>query len=263
MTVDTLVQRMDEQFHPEYQEDYDNSGFLVGNLADEVRSVLVAVDLTESVCHEAIERGCNMIVTHHPVIFGKVRRITSSTALGRILLHLLSHGVAVYAAHTNLDNMQNGVNGILAKQLGLIHCSILKPQGNHPDVGAGMIGELPSPLSSQQFLRQIKVCLHLPAVRVNHTAFQAKPSVSRVAICGGAGSFLIEDARAAGADIYLTGDMKYHDFQRGEDIIVADIGHYESEQFVRNVLSDTLQAIGDGSFAVLQATCNDRWDAWI
>ena len=233
-TIADVVKYLDETFHPEYQEDYDNSGFLLGNGVDEYRGALVALDLTDEVLAEAKAANVNLIVTHHPLIFSGVKRITDSNALGRLIMGLLQSHMAVYAAHTNLDNLYDGVNGILSSKLGLADCRILKPSGSDAEVGAGMVGELAEPMATDAFLLKVKQLTGMPTVRYAGGPRQ----VRRVALCGGAGSFLIADALAAGADIYLTADLKYHDFQRATDsMTLADIGHYESEQFAKEIIS--------------------------
>ena len=240
MTISTLVDYLDAELHPEYQEKYDNAGFLLGDPDRECRGVLVALDVTDDVIEEALERGANIIVTHHPMIFGTVKRITPKDALGRFIIKLIKNDIAVYAAHTNLDNMKEGVNGILAQVLGLTDCQILRQMDGQPspEVGAGMVGSLPYPMPTGAFLEQVKVCLGLPLLRTSHIV---SPSVSRIAICGGAGSFLIDDAARQHADVYLTGDLKYHDFQHAEGrITLADIGHFESEQFSKELIYSIL-----------------------
>ena len=241
-TIDDVTRYLDTAFHPEYQEDYDNAGFLVGRGSDEYRGALVALDLTDEVAQEARTQGLNLIVTHHPLIFGGVKRITDHTATGRLLLQLIGDGIAVYAAHTNLDNLKDGVNGILCRRLGLVRCRILKPFATDEELGAGMVGELPAAEEADAFLRRVKKTLHLPVVRTSQfPVADARLSVRRVAVCGGSGAFLIGDALAAGADIYLTADLKYHDFQRTTaQMILADIGHYESEQFAKEIICDTI-----------------------
>ncbi|MBR3725290.1 MAG: Nif3-like dinuclear metal center hexameric protein [Bacteroidales bacterium] len=236
MKLSEIIQFLDSEFHPEYQEDYDNSGFLLGDPSMQCSGVLVALDLTEAVVTEAVTRGTNLIVTHHPFIFSGIKRITPESATGRLIMSLIHNNLAVYAAHTNLDNLKNGINGILAFHLGLTDCHILRPlqATSSPEIGAGMIGSLPYPMPTSAFLEQVKACLNLPLLRVSDIV---SPVVSRVALCGGAGNFLIDDAIRQQADIYLTGDMKYHDFQRAEGrITLADIGHYESEQFGRQLI---------------------------
>ena len=237
ITIADVVRYLDTTFHPEYQEDYDNSGFLVGCSHEECLGVLVALDMSEEVLAEAKALGANLIITHHPLIFKGIKSITNSDALGRLLIDLLRSHVAVYAAHTNLDNLPWGVNGALCEKLGLTNTHILQPSplNSQPsaEVGAGMVGELPTTLSIREFLEQVKQITGLPMVRYAG----GKEEVRRVAVCGGAGSFLIDDALTAGADIYLTADLKYHDFQRATDqMTLADIGHYESEQFAKDII---------------------------
>ncbi len=236
-TIADVVNYLNGTLHPELQEDYDNAGFLVGDSTEEYRGALVALDLTTEVLEEAKSLGVNLIVTHHPLIFSGVKRITDTNALSSLLLQLIRSHMAVYAAHTNLDNLPDGVNGILCEKLGLEHCRILKPLDGHPTVGAGMVGELTAPMSTRDFLEQVKQTIGLPMVRYAGE----RDIVQWVAVCGGAGAFLIEEAQAAGADIYLTADLKYHDFQRCTDrMVLADIGHYESEQFAKEIIYDAI-----------------------
>lgn len=240
MTISNLIEYLDAELHPEYQEQYDNAGFLLGDPQQECRGVLVALDLTDSVIDEALDLGANMIVTHHPMIFGGIRRITPQEAVGRHIIRLIKNEICVYAAHTNFDNLKEGVNGILSQVLGLTDCQILRPLSGQAssDIGSGMIGTLPYPLPTEAFLQQVKLSLNLPVLRTSDIATAA---VSRVAVCGGSGSFLIDDAIRQKADIYLTGDMKYHDFQRAEGrITLADIGHFESEQFCLQLFYSTI-----------------------
>lgn len=238
MKIEEITNYLDEKFHPEYQEDYDNAGFLVGCGAEECSGALVALDLTAAVVAEARELGYNLIVTHHPFIFGGLKRITDRSEAGRIVIEMLRAGIATYAAHTNLDNLPDGVNGILAQKLGLTDCHILRSAGNAEcEIGAGMVGELPCETDAEGFLLMVKQRLGLPWVRVSGE----RRAVRRVAICGGAGAFLIGDALRAGADAYLTADLKYHDFQRPEGrMLLADIGHYESEQFAKEIIYRTI-----------------------
>ena len=236
MTIKEITDYLDLCLHPEYQESYDNSGFLLGDPSSECCGVLTALDLTPEVVDEAINLNVNLIATHHPLIFGGVKRITTDTLLGSLIHKLIRNNIAVYAAHTNLDNLKEGVNGLLANILGLENCSILRPMQGQPstDIGAGMIGSLPFPLPAEACLEQVKACLGLPVLRVGGIV---NPVVSRVAICGGSGSFLIDDAVAQKADLYLTGDLKYHDFQHASGLVtLADIGHFESEQHTKELI---------------------------
>ncbi|MBQ7279289.1 MAG: Nif3-like dinuclear metal center hexameric protein [Bacteroidales bacterium] len=238
MKIADVVSYLNERFHPEYQEDYDNSGFLVGNADSECRGVLVALDVTPQVIDEALSLHFNMIVTHHPLIFSGVKRITADTMLGGMLYKLIANDIAVYAAHTNLDNLKDGVNGALAAKLHLSDCRILRAMDAEGNLGAGMVGHLPQPLPLDDFLLQVKQTLGLSVVR---TSLPCRRQVQTVAICGGSGAFLIGDAIRAQADIFLTADLKYHDFQKAEQcIVIADIGHYESEQYAKDLICSVI-----------------------
>lgn len=229
--ISEVVEYLDAEFHPEYQESYDNSGFLLGDGEMPCTGVMASLDLTGAVIDEALDNGANLIVTHHPFIFSGIKRIAPSDATGGMIYRLIRNNISVYAAHTNLDNLPYGINGLLAERLGLTECHILQPLAGQPDpdIGAGMVGMLPQEVDTETFLQQVKRTLGLPCLRHSRLA---TPTVRRVAVCGGAGSFLIGRAKAVAADIYLTGDLKYHDFQRAEDdITLADIGHFESEQY--------------------------------
>lgn len=232
MKIKEITDYLDSVFHPEWQEDYDNSGFLIGDGEEECRGALVALDLTEAVLDEALAQGMNLIVTHHPVIFHGVKRITDKK--NGLLYRLLRSGTAVYAAHTNLDNLAWGVSGALAEKLGLNGCRTLKPSHpTEPHIGAGMVGELAEPEATEAFLLRVKRLLGLPTVRYAGGGAE----VRRVALCGGSGSEFIAEAIGAGADIYLTADLKYHDFQEATaEMALADIGHYESEQFAKEII---------------------------
>lgn len=234
-TIGDVVAFLDATFHPEFQEDYDNAGFLLGDGNAPYKGALVALDLTEAVVDEAVALGLNLIVTHHPFIFGGLKRITNGSESGRMVMSLIRNGISVYAAHTNLDNLPDGVNGILAERLAMRNCRILKPFDNDANLGAGMVGELEMPMAVDQFLAEVKEKLGLPVLRCS--AHEGDCKVKRVAICGGSGAFLTGDAMAAKADIYMTADLKYHDFQRTDGrMVLVDIGHYESEQFAKEII---------------------------
>lgn len=236
--INEVVAYLDATFHPELQEDYDNAGFLLGDGNSLYKGTLVALDLTPAVIEEAVGQGLNLIVTHHPFIFGGLKRITDRSEAGRMVMTLVQNGISVYAAHTNLDNLPWGVNGILAEKLGLGDCKILKGVQDN-SIGAGMVGELEEPMEADRFLLEVKELTGQPSIRTSR--HDPKRKVKRVALCGGAGGFLIGDAIAAGADLFLTADLKYHDFQRGEGcIILADAGHYETEQFAKEIISRTI-----------------------
>lgn len=238
MKTGEIIDYLDRQFKPEYQEDYDNAGFLIGDAESNYTGALITLDVTPDTIDEAIGKGLSLIVSHHPLIFKGLKRITNNDATSRMVSKLIKNNISVYAAHTNLDNLDWGVNCILANKIGLTDCHILRPsQASIPDIGAGMVGFLPQPMPIYDFLSLVKARLGIPILRTSQFIIQnSKSKIHRVAICGGAGSFLIGDAKRAGADIFLTGDLKYHDFQQADDeIIIADIGHYESEQFSKEI----------------------------
>jgi dinuclear metal center YbgI/SA1388 family protein len=337
------VTRLLEQFAPlPYQESYDNAGLQTGNFNDEVTCVLVTLDCTEAVVEEAIEKGCNLIVAHHPVIFKGLKSLTGKNYVERTIIKAIQNKIAIYAAHTNLDSVHNGVNAKIAAKLELQHVSMLSTKPNtlmqlvtfvpvdstekvlealhkagagqigeyqncsfqvqgtgrflptenadptigipgkpeqvqenrievifpahlknnilhalkisHPyeevahyltvlenhnqEVGIGMIGELSDELSEEQFIVYLREKMALQGLR--YTTIGNK-SVKKVAVCGGAGSFLIKDALRHGADALVTGDVKYHEFFDAEGrLMIADIGHYESEVYTKEIFYDTI-----------------------
>ncbi|OJW83459.1 MAG: Nif3-like dinuclear metal center hexameric protein [Bacteroidetes bacterium 46-16] len=344
MKVKDIIRAIEEAAPPIYQESYDNAGLQVGNPEAEVTAVLISLDVTEAIVDEAIERGCNMIVAHHPVIFFGIKRLSGRSYVERVVMKAIKNDISIYAAHTNLDNMRHGVNAKIAERLGLGDTAILAPVkdslrklytyvpvdaadsvrealfaagagqvglysecsfnmegmgsfrpskdaapaiGNaggareqvnelkievllpkhlegrvldalvkaHPyeevayelvnllnvnqDIGAGMTGNLPEPMEEADFLVLLKGQMGADCIR--HTELSGK-KVQKVAICGGAGSFLLRDAIAAGADFFVTGDFKYHQFFDAEGkIVIADIGHYESEQFTKEIFEAILK----------------------
>lgn len=327
----------------DYQESYDNSGLIVGDPAMEVTAAIVSLDCTEEIVDEAIARGANMVISHHPIVFRGLKKFNGKNYVERTVIKAIEHKIALYAIHTNLDNVLGGVNTKIASKLGLENISILAPKGeclkklsvhvprsavdavrdalfaagagaiggydecsfnqagygtfrpreganptigevgvqerveetkievvfpaflerkvlvamfsSHPyeevayqvvrldntlqSVGAGAIGNLSELMSGEEFLRHLKQALGLNIVR--HTALLGRP-ISRVAVCGGAGSFLLADAIRSGADVFVTADFKYHEFFDAEDkTIVADIGHFESERFTQELLLEIIQ----------------------
>lgn len=325
-----------------YQESYDNAGLITGDRAWPVKGVLVTLDCTEAVVEEAIATGCNLIVAHHPIVFKGLRKLTGSSYVERVVISAVKADIAIYAIHTNLDNVLNGVNQKIAERIGLHNIRILRPRsdtlsklvtfvpradtdrvldalyaagagniGNyrdcsfsidgtgtftpgdlahpvvgvagkkesvqearvevifasaiqdqvvqamrnahpyeevayyitalrneHQEVGSGMVGDLPSPMEPRSFLQHLKERMEVKVIR--STALLANP-VTRVAVCGGAGSFLLNDAIRAGAQVFVSADFKYHEFFDADGrIIIADIGHYESEVYTKELLVDVL-----------------------
>ncbi|MGD9328090.1 MAG: Nif3-like dinuclear metal center hexameric protein [Cyclobacteriaceae bacterium] len=325
------------------QEEYDNAGLLTGNKNQELNGVLISLDATEEVIDEALRLGCNMVVSHHPIIFRGLKKITGSNYVERVIIKAIKNDIALYAIHTNLDNIKNGVNKKIADKLGLSNIRILNPKASglfklvtfvpkdnvldvlnamhdagagvigdydhcsfrtqgtgrfkpnenasphigerneieeveeerieliypqylgpkvleslrasHPyeevayyihnlenkseDVGSGMIGHLETPMNMEAFLLLLKKKFNLEQVK--YTPIQAR-IIKKVAVCGGSGSFLIKAAKNAGADAFISADIKYHEYFDAEGkILIADIGHYESEVFTKELIFELLK----------------------
>ena len=322
MQIKEVIRYLESIAPRSLQEGYDNSGLIVGDPDAKVRGVLISLDAIEAVVDEAIQRKCNLLIAHHPIVFKGLKRLTGTSYVERTVIKAIKHDIAIYAIHTNLDNvLYKGVNERIAQRLGLVDCEILAPKQNleklvvyapleladsirrlldrealqdlggsghlhsslgvdalggaarlechipdhqradlihklyeldervtyetmpialgNPYVGAGIIGDLPEPIAESVFLKSLKSKLRTRCVR--HTALRNR-RVRRVAICGGAGSFLLSKAKAAGADVYVTGDFKYHEFFDAEQqLVIADVGHYESEQFTIDLLQEIIK----------------------
>lgn len=225
-----------EEFAPKgLQESYDNTGLQVGNPEMEVSAVLLCLDVTEDIIAEAIERRCNLIVAHHPLLFKGLKEVTGKTATERIVITAIKENLAIYSAHTNLDSAWEGVSHEIAHILNLRSIKVLEPKEGNPSAGLGVIGEI-QPTPKLEFLRKVKNCFKVKCLRYSGQSPQLV--VRKVAVCGGAGASLIRAAIENGADLIVTGDVKYHDFTTyGLDIIIADIGHYESELCTKEIFS--------------------------
>jgi dinuclear metal center YbgI/SA1388 family protein len=342
MKIREITSFLETLASPALQESYDNVGLLIGDPDWNCTGIITSLDATEAVVQEAIDKKCNLIVAHHPIIFSGLRRITGKNYVEQTIITAIKNDIAIYAIHTNLDNVLHGVNASMADKLGLINRKILQPkkdslkklftfvpvefaenvrsaifnaggghisnysecsfntagqgtfkpgEGTNPftgkrgirhtedeikiemifptwqekailaamidahpyeevaydiialdnqnqQVGSGLVGDLPNSLDENEFLTLLKEKFNLFVIR--HTTLLGKP-VRRIALCGGAGSFLIGAAEAAEADFYLTGDVKYHEFfDANNRLVFADIGHYESEQFTIDLLFDVL-----------------------
>lgn len=228
-----------ERFAPlEWQASYDNAGLIVGRPDDEVHSVLLAVDVTDEVMDEAEREGCDMIVTHHPIVFHALKRFNSADMVQRCVERAIRSSVALYACHTNLDSAPGGMSWRLAERLGVERLEVLEPSAPGARTGFGVVGELPAPMPTEAFMRRMQEMMGVRAIR--HSALVGA-EVRRVAVCTGAGASLIGQARAAGADIYVTADLKYNDFMTPDGALtVADVGHFESEYCAIELLFDIL-----------------------
>lgn len=222
------------------QESYDNSGLQAGTYDTPVDTVLVCLTVTEDIVEEACRRSCDMIVSHHPLLFSGLKRIGDATATERIVTAAIRAGIAIYSSHTCLDAAAEGINTDIAHALGMTDIRPLVPTAPGADTGLGAIGSMPAPVPTVEFLRLVKETFGVKALRYSGTT--PKIVIRRVALCGGSGSDFIRDAIAAGADAYVTGDLKYHHFDGfGPEILLADFGHYESEYCARKILRRILQ----------------------
>lgn len=342
MLISEIIGYLELVAPPAYQESYDNAGLIIGDPQTVITSALITLDITEAVIDEAIETGCELIIAHHPILFKGLKKLNGTTFVERCVIKAIKNDIAIYASHTNLDNMADGVNSKICEKIGLTNTSILVPakeqllklvtfvpedhldevrealfaagageigkydkcsfstdgsgtfrggeeanpyvgekgefhfekearfetilcrhsknkvisalikthpyeevaydlyplENGLPQVGAGMIGELPGAVNEVDFLSRLLDTFGCKTIR--HTYLLGKP-IRKVAVCGGSGSFLLPSAIAAGADIFVTADMKYHDFFDAEEkIIIADIGHYESEQFTKELFYEIL-----------------------
>jgi dinuclear metal center YbgI/SA1388 family protein len=224
------------------QESYDNSGHLVGDPNMEIQGVLCCLDCTEAIVDEAISRGCNVVVAHHPIIFGGVRRLTGSTYIERTVVKAIKNDMAIIAIHTNLDNvLTNGVNEKIASRLELEDVNILAPKAsNHTDyeTGAGVIGYLRASMNAEDFLQYLKDKMEVSVIKYTDLV---REQVRKIAICGGSGRFLLDRAIEEESDVFVSADFKYHDyFDANNQIIIADIGHYESEKFTIELLYELI-----------------------
>lgn len=338
MKIQELITFLDSKCPPDFQEDYDNCGLIIGNAESEAKAALLCVDSTEDVVDEAIRSRCNVIISHHPILFNPIKKMTGATYSERVILSAIKHDISIYAMHTNLDNMVGGVNSKIADILGLKKPSILSPkrgkllklvtfcpqdkaelvrnaiftagggvigrydlcsfngqgigtfragknthpyvgskgkihyenevrietiipahlersiisalrlahpyeemafdiyslENTNPQVGSGMIGELPKPMKEKDFLALVMKNMQLECVR--HSPLTAR-KIAKVALCGGSGSFLLREAIDAGAQALVTADFKYHQFFDADGkILIADIGHYESERYTPQIV---------------------------
>jgi len=340
-----IIKAIEEVAPPQLQEGYDNSGLIVGSEDELIHKALISLDCTEETVQEAIDQGCNLIIAHHPIVFTGIKKLTGKNYVERTVIKAIKNDIAIYACHTNLDNVLNqGVNQKIAHKLSLQNCSIMQPMegtllklgvyvpnthfetvrdalfeagagqiGNykdcgfsfhgigtftpvngatpfsgeldkrsedseirlevvlpkyiqkrvlqslfeaHPyeeiaydltqlvnarnDIGSGLVGYLPEELNLNQWVAHLKLSMDIKTLKLTKLKNE-NPSFKKVAICGGAGSFLIKQARNLGCDVFVTSDVKYHEFFDGEgELLICDIGHYESEKYTSEIFKEIL-----------------------
>jgi len=231
MKVKEIINAIEEFAPLSIQEDWDNSGLCVGSPEDEVTSVLLGLDCTPELVDEAVACGADMIVTHHPLIFKGVKRISPEDQTGEAIIKAVRAGISIYAAHTSADKVLAGVSGAMAARLGLEDVRILEEDGE--GTGLGVVGDLAEPLTAMEAVALVKDRFSLKSLR---TSRPVEGKITRVAMCGGSGGSLIGAARKAGADLYLSGDISYHNFFTENGFMIMDIGHYESEIEIVDIL---------------------------
>ena len=226
------VTKVIEEFAPlSIQEKWDNSGLCIGSPDAPVSSVLFGLDCTPELVDEAIGCGADMIVTHHPLIFSGLKKISPDDMIGEAVFKAIKAGISIYAAHTNADKVIAGVSGAMAAKLDLHDVEILSEDGE--GTGLGVVGELAQPMTAQQLVEMVKERFELKTVKASKPV---EGEITKVALCGGSGSSLISAAKAAGAQLYISGDISYHNFFTPEGFMLMDIGHYESEIEIVDIL---------------------------
>lgn len=238
-----------EHFAPlPLQESYDNAGLQVGLTEVEASGALLCLDVTEEVMQEAVALGCNVVISHHPLLFRPLRTLTADSQVERVVRMAVLNDIAIYSAHTNLDNVEDGVNYKIADKLGLMDVQLLglhkvKVMENGKErlvnAGSGVMGYLPAPMEAVQFLEWVKEVFRVECLMHNEPL---KRPVQTVALCGGAGDFVMRDALQLDADAFLTGEMHYHQFFGMEQRLqIGVLGHYQSEQYTMEIIRTLLE----------------------
>jgi dinuclear metal center YbgI/SA1388 family protein len=246
MKIKSVISYLESIAPLSLQEGYDNAGLIIGNEDNEVLGAVISIDCTEAIVEEAIQKKCNLIISHHPIIFSGLTKITGKNYVERVVLKAIQNNIAIYAIHTNLDNVYQGVNKKICNKLGLNGCKFLLPKTSlfghskgRQVAGSGMIGTLYKPMVEKEFLNKVKDVMQASSLR--YTSLLGK-KVKKIAVCGGSGGFLLDAAIEAKADVFITSDIKYHQFFDADNkIVVADIGHYESEQYTKELIHDMLK----------------------
>ena len=241
MKIKDIAAALEEAAPLSLQEDFDNSGLLVGDPEAEVRSALLCVDITEAVLEEAVSVGADMVISHHPVIFHPLRHITGSTYIERVVAGAIARGIALYASHTNLDSAPDGMSHRLGNLLGLKNVSIMVPSLSscRDMAGSGIVGEPGTESGMMEYLSYIKSTLGLKVLRYSSITRQR---VTRVALCTGAGGSFMNAAKASGAELYISSDFRYNNFLDADrDMVIADVGHFESEYCAIDLLYDIIR----------------------
>ena len=246
-----------ERFAPlPLQESWDNAGLQVGLTEAEVSGALLCLDVTCQIVDEAIQKGCNLIVSHHPLIFRKLARLTGEDYVQQAVIKALANSIVIMSMHTNMDNARGGVNVKIAEKMGLhtVHFMSTK-MVDGLECGSGVIGEFEEPMAADDFIILLKKAFCVECVEANQLL---RRPIKTVAMCGGSGSFLLDEAVEAGADAFLTGEMHYHEyFGREQQIQIAVIGHYQSEQYTSEIFRDIIERECQGVKCFIAETCTN------
>ena len=246
VTVSHIIDLMARIAPPSLAEDWDNCGLQVGSGSWPVRKIWVALDPSFFVVTNACQNRVDLLITHHPLIFKPLRSIDSRTPIGSVIESALRHRMAIFSAHTNLDAVREGLNDRLAGLIGLSGRRVLQPRETDPllcaagENGIGRIGSLEKPLKLKALAADLKTKLRLPVVRM---AGDPDSTVREVALCTGSGSSLMPEVMRAGAQVYISGDLRYHDARDAEAVklCLLDIGHFASEHLMVNLLVERLR----------------------
>ncbi len=229
-----------EQFAPlPLQESWDNAGLQLGLTEADVSGALLCLDVNEQIVDEAIRKGCNLIVSHHPLLFRGLKQISGADYVQRSVIKALKNDVVIVSMHTNMDNALGGVNWKIAERLGLQNSRFFAQKTvDGVEAGSGVIGELPSEMAADDFVLLVKRQFDVECAQCNELL---RRPIRKVAICGGAGDFLLDDALCQGADAFITGEMHYHQYFGYEQRLqICVIGHYQSEQFTAEIFRDII-----------------------
>ena len=242
-----------ERFAPlPLQESWDNAGLQVGLTETEVSGALLCLDVNERIVDEAIAKGCNLIVSHHPLLFRGLKTISDLTDVQRTTMRAIQQGIAVISMHTNMDNAKGGVNFRIAQKLGLENVRFFDPDA---ESGSGVVGEFAEPQAADDFIIAVKKAFGVECAMCNELL---RRPIKRVAICGGAGDFLLDEAIKNQADAFITGEMHYHQyFGYEQKIQICVIGHYQSEQYTAEVFEEIIQKECPGVMTFIAETCTN------
>jgi len=237
MKLKEIIRAVEKAAPLSIQDGFDNSGLQVGSPEQEISSVLVCLDVTEAIVDEASGLGCQLILSHHPLLFHPLKTVGDATYQQRCAVNAIRAGIAIYSSHTSLDNAPGGVNYRIAGIIGMEDLHWLSPKDG-ADGGSGVVGTLRRPVRDEDFLSSLKEKFGVSCLR--HSEADGR-TISRVAVCGGAGAFLLPDAIREGADCFVCGEFRYHDYFENSSVLLAELGHYQSEKFTIELLRDILR----------------------